>query len=82
MLGQVVVTRSSSPRALDPDVLGALAAEVFGGDRVVVVPRLADAIAEAVSIAEEQGSLGSAGVVVTGSVVTAGEARAMLSRDA
>jgi dihydrofolate synthase / folylpolyglutamate synthase len=60
-----------------------VAVSVFGADRVLVVPSLADAIAEAVTLAEEQGSLGrdsAAGVLVTGSVVTAGQARAMLVR--
>ena len=78
VLSQVVVTSTSSPRALDPDELGAIAVTIFGADRVLVVPRLVDALAEAVSIAEEYGPLAQSGVLVTGSVVTAGEARALL----
>ena len=42
MLAEVVVTANSSPRAMDPDELGALAVEVFGADRVSVEPALAD----------------------------------------
>ena len=80
VLSQVVVTRTSSPRALDPDELGAIAVSIFGADRVQVVPGLADALAEAVALAEEYGPLAQSGVLVTGSVVTAGEARAMLIR--
>ena len=80
VLSQVVVTRTSSPRALDPDELGAIAVSIFGADRVLVVPGLADALAEAVALAEEYGPLAQSGVLVTGSVVTAGEARAMLVR--
>ncbi len=80
VLSQVVITQTSSPRALDPDALGAIAVDVFGADRVVVVPRLADAIADAVTLAEEYGTLAASGVLVTGSVVTAGEARSMLVR--
>jgi dihydrofolate synthase/folylpolyglutamate synthase len=80
VLSQVVVTRTSSPRALDPDELGAIAVSIFGADRVLVVPGLADALAEAVALAEEYGPLAQSGVLVTGSVVTAGEARAMLIR--
>ena len=61
--------------------LAAEAAEVFGEDRVLVVPRLDDAIAEAVRLAEEKATaLGSGGVLVTGSVITAGEARVLLWR--
>ncbi len=80
VLAQVVITGPSSPRAYDPDELGAIAASVFGQDRVVVVPKLADAIAEAIALAEDSGSIGQSGVIVTGSVVTAGQARAMLVR--
>ncbi len=77
VLTDLVVTRSSSPRALDPDRLAEVAVEVFGADRVSVAPRLADALDEAVALAEDP-ALGGAGVLVTGSVVTAGEARRLL----
>jgi dihydrofolate synthase/folylpolyglutamate synthase len=78
----VVVTRNSSPRSMDPDALGALAAEVLGPDRVDVAPRFDDAIEAAVQLAEEaaEGPLGGEGVIVTGSVVTAADARRLLRR--
>jgi dihydrofolate synthase / folylpolyglutamate synthase len=79
VLSEVVVTRSTSPRALDPDELAAVAVDVFGADRVEVEPLLADALDRAVTLAEESSAeFGAAGVLVTGSVVTAGEARALL----
>ncbi len=82
VLARVIVTRTSSPRAADPAALGALAAEVFGSDRVEVVPRLVDAlelaVARADAVAADLG--GGAGVLVTGSVVTAAEGRALLGR--
>jgi dihydrofolate synthase/folylpolyglutamate synthase len=79
VLNEVVITRSTSPRALDPDELGAVAADVFGIDRIEVVPLLPDALERAITLAEESGAeLGAAGVLVTGSVVIAGEARALL----
>jgi dihydrofolate synthase/folylpolyglutamate synthase len=79
VLNEVVITRSTSPRALDPDDLGAVAADVFGIDRIEVVPLLPDALDRAITLAEESGAeLGAAGVLVTGSVVIAGEARALL----
>lgn len=81
VLDELVVTQNSAPRRLPVDDLAALAVEVFGPDRVVVEPRLDDAIEAAVRIAEEGGeALGGAGVLVTGSVVTAGEARTLLAR--
>ena len=47
---------------------------VFGSERVSVEPVLEQAIEQARELAEEEGASG-AGVIVTGSVVTAGEAR-------
>ena len=76
----VVVTEPHSPRAWDPDALGALAVSVFGDDRVEVVPAIADAIERALELAEEDGVTSGAGVLVTGSVVTVGEARRLLHR--
>lgn len=78
VLAEVVVTRNSSPRSMDVDDLAALAVEVFGAERVGVEPRLDDAIDEGVRLAEESEELAGAGVLITGSVVTAGDARALL----
>ncbi|NUT34887.1 MAG: bifunctional folylpolyglutamate synthase/dihydrofolate synthase [Hamadaea sp.] len=82
VLDEIVVTRNSSPRAMAPDQLGALAAEIFGEERVHVVPELPDAIEEAVVLAEEDqdGPLTGVGVVITGSVVTVADARKLLKR--
>jgi dihydrofolate synthase / folylpolyglutamate synthase len=76
-VSSVVVTANTSPRALPVDVLAAVAADVFGDDRVVNVPRLDDAIEQAIALAEA-GPLGGGGVLVTGSIVTVGEARTLL----
>jgi dihydrofolate synthase/folylpolyglutamate synthase len=77
---EIVVTRNSSPRAMDPDELGEVAVEVFGRDRVSVEPHLATAIDQAVELAEEGGDSG-VGVIVTGSVVTAGETRTLYGKE-
>jgi dihydrofolate synthase/folylpolyglutamate synthase len=84
VLGQIVVTENSSRRALAVDDLAAIAVEVFGADRVTVEPRLDDAIESAIRLAEDDadGVLVGAGVLVTGSVVTAGEARRLLTGSA
>ena len=69
VLDEIVVTENSSPRRMSADDLAALAVPVFGADRVVVEPRLDDAIEAAVQLAEEgEDQLGGAGVLVTGSV--------------
>jgi dihydrofolate synthase/folylpolyglutamate synthase len=77
-LTSIVVTTNSSPRALPVDDLYALAVEVFGEERVAAEDRLDDAIDTAVQQAEDEVEYGGAGVLVTGSVVTVGEARALL----
>jgi len=81
-LAHVIITRNSTERAMSPTALGEVAREVFGEDRVTVVPDLADAIDQAAALAEAGGavSVGSGAVLVTGSVITVGEARALLKR--
>lgn len=80
IFAEVVVTRNSSHRSMDPDELAAIAVEVFGSDRVQVEPGLDDALEEAITLAEEEGEYAGAGVLVTGSVITVGEARLLLGR--
>ncbi|WP_030911593.1 bifunctional tetrahydrofolate synthase/dihydrofolate synthase [Streptomyces sp. NRRL F-5126] len=77
---ELVVTRNSSHRAMDADELAGVAVEVFGDERVQVEPRLDDAIEAAITLAEEEGGFAGAGVLVTGSVITVGEARLLLRR--
>src|SRR5262249_62101663 len=69
-----------SDRSMDPGKLAELAAGVFGPDRVRVTDRLDDAIELAVTMADEAAAdgLGGTGVLVTGAVVTAGDARSLL----
>ncbi|AWW39580.1 bifunctional tetrahydrofolate synthase/dihydrofolate synthase [Streptomyces cadmiisoli] len=80
VFAEVVVTRNSSHRAMDADELAAIAVEVFGEERVQVEPRLPDALEAAITLAEEEGGFAGAGVLVTGSVITVGEARLLLGR--
>ncbi len=80
VLDEVVISQNSSSRAVPADELAAVAVDIFGADRVTVEPRLDDALETAVRLAEDgaDGVLVGAGVLVTGSVVTAGEARMLL----
>ena len=81
-LAHLVVTQNSTPRAMPAEALGEVAKQVFGEARVSVVPDLASAIDYAAALAEAGqafgDALGAGGVLVTGSVVTVGEARAMI----
>jgi folylpolyglutamate synthase/dihydrofolate synthase len=89
LLSEIVVTTNSSPRAMPADELAELARDVFGDDRVYVERRLDDAIEAAVTLADEADAasdaagggtgLGSVAILVTGSVVTAGDAQLLLA---
>jgi len=81
MMDEIVVTRNSSPRSMDVDDLAALAEEIFGLDRVHQVERLDSAIDRAIGMADALGEFSGAGVLITGSVVTAGDARLLLKAD-
>lgn len=81
-LAEVVITRSGSSRAWDVQDLAEIAVDVFGEDRVHTAERLDEAVARAVELAEQgtDGSPTGAGVVVTGSVTMAAEARILFGR--
>ena len=83
VMSSIVATTNSLARSMPAAELGAIAADIFGEDRVIVAERLDEAIEAAVALADEPGSPdeipGSAAVLVTGSVVTAGDARALLT---
>jgi folylpolyglutamate synthase/dihydrofolate synthase len=84
VLTDIVVTRNSSDRSMEPHALAGLAAEIFGEERVSVAERLDDAIEAAVALADDtaEDSLpGSGAVLITGSVITAGDARILLAPD-
>lgn len=82
VLAHIVCTQNSTPRAMPAQELAEVAEGIFGVDRVHVAPRLEDAIDQAATLAEQGGTygeaIGSGGVLVTGSVITVGEARVML----
>ena len=76
VFNEIVVSRTTSPRAMNPDRLGRLAAEIYGEDRVIVVDNLPDALDRAAELADEGGVGG--GVLATGSIITAAEVRMLL----
>ena len=83
VVSTLVATQNSASRSMDADELAGLAAEVFGPDRVVTAARLDDAIDAATALADEAEAedgpgLGGAGILITGSTATAGEARTLL----
>ncbi|NNG20384.1 bifunctional folylpolyglutamate synthase/dihydrofolate synthase [Naumannella sp. ID2617S] len=71
---------SSTERGLPAEELAEVAAGIFGAERVYVRSRLDDALEWATQLADDDS--GNPGVLVTGSVIAAGEARALLVADA
>jgi dihydrofolate synthase/folylpolyglutamate synthase len=82
VVDRLVVTQNSSDRALPVDRLYDEAVKVFGAERVFKEPDLRTAIAQSIEQCTlvNQTSDGVSGVLITGSVVTAGESRAILRR--
>jgi hypothetical protein len=67
---------------MEPAALAEIANGIFGPERVSVAERLDDAIELGVALADEADAAdgpGSAGVLITGSVITAGDARVLLA---
>ena len=79
LLAEVVITRVSLDRAHDVEDLAEIARDVFDEDRVHVRERLDEAIDYAAARAEHGGEVGGA-VLVTGSVILAGETRILLGK--
>ncbi|RLK55177.1 bifunctional tetrahydrofolate synthase/dihydrofolate synthase [Actinokineospora cianjurensis] len=85
VLTEVVITTNSSTRAMDPDHLANIATDIYGDERVSVYSHLTSAVNAAIELAEETEDpdepVSGTGVIVTGSVVTAGEVRALFGKD-
>ena len=83
VLDEVVITQNGSPRAMDVEALADVAVERFGAERVVTSATLAGAIETATALVEDAAghSPSGSGIVVTGSVVTAGAARTLFGKD-
>ncbi|MDX1873946.1 folylpolyglutamate synthase/dihydrofolate synthase family protein [Mycolicibacterium sp. 120266] len=81
---QIVVTHNGSPRAMSVEELALRAEERFGQERVISAATLPDAIETAIATVEDSAGgegLSGSGIVITGSVVTAGAARTLFGRD-
>jgi dihydrofolate synthase/folylpolyglutamate synthase len=79
ILNEIIVTSNSSPRAMKLSDLEKLAIEIFGKDRVTAIESLAAAIDQAIKDAKRPLSDDSVGVLITGSVITVGESRAIIN---
>lgn len=75
IMNQIIVTTNSAARSMAVGDLEALATQVFGADRVFSQPTLTDAIDKAIKDSVRPLSEESLAILITGSVVTVGEAR-------
>lgn len=75
VMNQIIVTTNSSERSMSVTDLTKLATQVFGADRVFAADNLIEAIDKAIQDAVRPLSEESLAIVITGSVVTVGEAR-------
>ena len=80
IINTLILTQSTSPRAMAAPELLLLAESIFGADRVQSAENISDAIAVAIADARRPSHEESIGIVITGSVVTVGEARTILKR--
>jgi len=80
IVDHVIVTQSSSSRAMSSSDLEKLASSIFSNDRVFEVSELHAALDRAVADATRPLSEDTVGIIVTGSVVTVGEARTYLRK--
>ena len=79
VVDRVIVTESTSGRAMPAGTLTEIAISIFGADRVWTEPALLAAVDRAFALAEESGELGGVGVLITGSVALVGDAKRMYS---
>jgi dihydrofolate synthase/folylpolyglutamate synthase len=78
VMDSVIVTANSSPRSTPVEKLEKIAIEIFGSDRVFSEETLEKALERAIKDTVRPLSEDSVGILVTGSVVTVGEARSYL----
>ncbi len=80
-LHEVVCTQTTSDRALDAYELAEYAREIYGDERVHVADTLPGAVELAIELAEDTDVQSGSGVVITGSIVTAGDARTLFGKE-
>jgi dihydrofolate synthase / folylpolyglutamate synthase len=89
VLDRIVVTHNGSPRALDVELLALAAQQWYDPERVITAENLPAAIETATALVDDavaggevaEDAFSGTGIVITGSVVTAGAARTLFGRD-
>ncbi len=83
IMSKIIVTRNSSKRSATIAEIDTLAKKIFGSNRVITVDSLNDAIDQGLTLARDTIAVQdkSCALLITGSVVTAGEARTYFARE-
>ena len=79
-MDSIIVTKNSSSRSMEVAELEKLATELFGADRVFSAEALDEAIEKAIKDSIRPLSEDTVGILITGSVVTVGEARTIVRK--
>jgi dihydrofolate synthase/folylpolyglutamate synthase len=80
VMDSIIVTKNSSTRSMEVAELEKIAIDVFGADRVFVAESINGAIEKAIKDSIRPLSEDTVGILITGSVVTVGEARTIVRK--
>ena len=80
IMDSIIVTKNSSSRSMPVSDVEALATKIFGADRVFAAETLEAAIEKAIKDSVRPLSEETLGILITGSVVTVGEARTIVRK--
>jgi dihydrofolate synthase/folylpolyglutamate synthase len=80
VMDSIIVTKNSSSRSMPVAEVEALASKIFGGDRTFSADSLDLAIEKAIKDSVRPLSEDTIGILITGSVVTVGEARTIVRK--
>jgi dihydrofolate synthase/folylpolyglutamate synthase len=80
VMDTIIVTTNSSPRSMAVTEVEKIAASIFGADRVFAADNLEAAIEKAIQDSVRPLSEDTLGILITGSVVTVGEARTIVRK--
>ncbi len=80
VMDSVIVTKNSSTRSMPVAEVEAIASKIFGADRVFSAETLEAAIEKAIKDSVRPLSEDTLGILITGSVVTVGEARTLVRK--
>jgi len=82
IIDQVIITKNSSPRSAEINQIREFASDIFEDAQISTAANLEEALQLAKSRASATQDSGSVAILVTGSVVTAGEMRSLIKRKA